>query len=101
MPCAKINVPGDVRKCSIPNITGWYQLNTNASSFYHSGDLIGSLVSGAFCYRAVKLTLQAGVARDSPGGYNVAIDASRVSPIYSEASTVQPPAFQTLIIIKF
>ena len=30
----------------------------------------------------------------------VNIDASRVSQIYSEVSTVQPPAFQTLMIIK-
>ena len=30
----------------------------------------------------------------------VHIDASRISQIYSEISTVQPPAFQALIIIK-
>ena len=70
------------------------------SSFYHAEDLIGNLVSGAFCYRAVQLRNQAGAAHDLSGKYNVAIDASRVSQIYSDVSTVQPKAIQTLIIIK-
>lgn len=37
---------------------------------------------------------------NTPTASVVNIDASRVSQIYSEVSTVQPPAFQTLMIIK-
>ena len=37
---------------------------------------------------------------NTPTASVVNIDASRVSQIYSEVSTVQPPALQALIIIK-
>lgn len=57
--------------------------------------MVGALYATA---AGKQYALQNGDASETAS--TVRIDASRISQIYSKVSTVQPPAFQTLIIIK-
>ena len=81
-------VSGDVRECSIPNIMG-----NQGSAGYANVD------PGAF-FNAVPVK---GTAYPGTVGTNYAslgFDASRSNSIYGKSDVIQPPAFQTLIIIK-
>lgn len=82
------NRPRDVRECSIPNIMG-----NQGSAGYANVD------PGAF-FNAVPVK---GTAYSGAVGANYAslgFDASRSNSIYGKSDVIQPPAFQTLIIIK-
>ena len=84
--------PGDVRKCSIPNIIGVVKgAETENSDLFASGAF-----SSNSKYNA---TDKVGSASgwQSKG---IDFDASRSNAAYSKSTTVQPAAFQTLIIIR-
>ena len=86
-PCPAQNPPvmfGHVAVRTFPNITGYMKVGTWGGGI------------GAF-YATKEIFQAAHVDEDVP---LVKFDASRVSQIYSEVSTVQPRAIQTLIIIK-
>lgn len=75
---------GKYLEAGLPNITGYMK--------------VGTWGGGIGAFYATKEVFQAAyVDKDVP---LVKFDASRVSQIYSEVSTVQPRAIQTLIIIK-
>ena len=90
MPCAKINVPGDVRACGCPNITANFRFAAACDQ-----PASGAIRDAGAYYRA-------GCARttgSNPTEKN--LNASWASYIYSKSDSVQPPAIQTFIIIKF
>lgn len=82
---------GTVKAAGLPNIKG-------ALNFYR-GSADGK--TGAFSGSAVASTTYAGFSQY--GGHLVTpnFDASNSNAIYGKSSTVQPPALQTLIIIKY
>ena len=100
MPCAKINVPGYVRECSIPNITGELSIR--------QGDVSGylrnlSFVGGGCFTREDVIGDVPNMAHNflSKGNNSPArLQAELSNTIYGKSMIVQPPAFQTLIIIK-
>ena len=69
---------------SIPNITGYIDLGVWQSAY-------GALY---------KKENKKGVAYDDSTANTIGFDAGKSTEIYGKSNTVQPPAFQTLIIIK-
>lgn len=88
---ADIYLAGYVGKCSIPNITGEiYKSLTNSKQIIINGafSVISTMIDYGNTYRA-------GDMRP-----DIRFDAYRSNTVYGESSSVQPPALQTLIIIK-
>ena len=81
------NRPRDVRKCS-PNITG---------GFSRAFQVRGSYVDGAFASDGVNRYQETQVNYEAP---SITFNASRSSIVYDNSTTVQPPSFQILMIIK-
>lgn len=83
---------GTVKAAGLPNITG------NCKTFFG----IAESSSGAIKYTGTKIAVfkpTSGSLHTVDGSLSFA--ASRSSAIYGKSSTVQPPALQTLIIIKY
>lgn len=79
---------GAVKEAGLPNITGDFRTTIEEMSVAHGSFYIVS---------------QSGNGTQGGGGTDVyyGIDASRSSSIYGNSTTVQPPALQTLICIKY
>ena len=96
--------PGDVRKRSIPNITGAVGrkngVQQGGQCFSDCGlqniQMVGALYATA---AGKQFDLGNSTVSDETASV-VNIDASRISSIYSNETSVQPPALQILIIIK-
>lgn len=82
---------GAVKAAGLPNITG------TLPNFMS----VTKNKSGAFSQSSAKSDAWAGTAQYA--GYNIAADfkASNSNGIFGKSSTVQPPALQTLVIIKY
>ena len=82
--------PGTTVEAGLPNITGQYAMDRNASSLLN-GD---GKFAGAFTSKATLSNSTNGVQyRASTNGLDLAFDASLSNPIYGNSTTVQPPAF--------
>lgn len=82
---------GTVKAAGLPNISGTLSLFRGATN----------AKSGAFSVSTINAETYAGGTQWS--GYMVtpSFDASKSNATYGKSSTVQPPALQTLIIIKY
>lgn len=82
---------GTVKAAGLPNITG------TLSTFTSGTDLRTGAFSGS------KSQAESYVGASAWSGYVISpsFDASKSNAIYGKSSTVQPPALQTLIIIKY
>ena len=80
-----------------PNITG----SLNAGSLSGAQNIIQIRGNGAFSYELKKSYFER-VANGSnaTGSSEVRMKASNLSAVFGDSTTVQPNAFQTLIIIK-
>ena len=89
---------GDVRKCSIPNITGYARLRGNEETYFRWPYSTGG---GAFVFSRTNDAVRNYSRTDGMdlGVDLIEFDASKSEATYSGAS-VQVPALQTLIIIK-
>lgn len=89
---------GTVKAAGLPNITG--SLNTTGSV----GDAQRSATgggSGALASKETKSCFNSGVSGVSSQKTGVSFNASNSNSIYGKSSTVQPPALQTLVIVKY
>lgn len=78
---------GAVLNAGLPNITGWLAPNSNISS---SGSFYDDGTNNSNGYGGNVLAHR-----------KIAFDASRSNAIYGRSTTVQPPAVQTIICIKY
>ena len=79
---------GQYLEAGLPNITG---------GFSRAFQIRGSYADGAFASDGVNRYQETEVNYETP---SITFNASRSSNIYDNSTTVQPPSFQTLIIIK-
>lgn len=95
---------GQYRKAGVPNITGSVGRKsgtTPGGQSFSDCALENIQMVGALYATASGKQYDIGNNADAYESSSVVnIDASRVSSIYSNETSVQPPAFQTLIIIK-
>lgn len=80
---------GTVLEAGLPNITG----NVNG--------LKGVVGSSSGALKATRTSAEGVYGSGGGGYYNTTIDASRSNSIYGSSDTVQPPALQTIICIKY
>lgn len=82
---------GTVKAAGLPNIKGTF------SSFKTTHDV----KTGAFSASKSQADTYVGTSNWSGYVFSPSFDASKSNAIYGKSSTVQPPALQTLIIIKY
>lgn len=82
---------GTVKAAGLPNIKGTISAFTTVTS----------VKTGAFSASTSQSETYAGTAQWSGYKISPSFDASKSNAIYGKSSTVQPPALQTLIIIKY
>lgn len=82
---------GTVKAAGLPNIEGTI---SNYTAF-------NVVQTGAFSASTSQAETYAGTAKWSGYQISPSFDASKSNAIYGKSSTVQPPALQTLIIIKY
>ena len=80
---------GEEKEAGLPNITGTFYHDTNATSS----------LSGAFSYTTGSSRNLQNDAANSRSGY-ISFDASKSNAIYGNSDTVQPPALTMVYIIK-
>lgn len=82
---------GTAKAAGLPNIKG-------TLSYFSSG---GNTKTGAFSGSTATAETYAGSTQWAGYQISPSFDASKSNAIYGKSSTVQPPALQTLIIIKY
>lgn len=93
--------PGSYLSAGLPNITG--EIGSNAPHISQQFlSEIGYYSNGAFFSTLFQTTWGTADYKSWSGinPYNVKFDASRVSYIYGNSSTVQPPAYTTRFLIR-
>ena len=88
------NTAGTVKSAGLPNITGWFG-NIGAKSGVHFGlQTVTSYAEGAFYIDASRVSNvnDYNAAALSTGVRDIMFDASLSSSVYSNSTTVQPPA---------
>lgn len=85
---------GAVKEAGLPNINGTINYVRGVTTTSYN-------FSGAFSNSVARTAHQNMEDRQNSSDFTMDFDASRSSPIYGRTTTVQPPAVQTLICIKY